>query len=110
MNVPTPPAGSRMSFWIATTLSAERERVGITEHEMGTSLDVNWRTIRRLEAGTGMGRDIDSYVAGYAHVLALEDGRELWHQALERWQKDGAPTVFEPVQGPAAAFAEAIRI
>ena len=107
---PDVPAGTKMSYWIAHVLQQARERAGVSEGDIGTSLGVNWRTIRRLEAGTTMGRDIDHYVAGYAHLLGLEDGRALWREALRYWDKDGAPPRFMPVEGPAAAFAEAIRL
>ena len=103
------PVGSRMSYWIATTLHDERERVGVSEDDMARTIGVNWRTIRRLEEGHGMGRDIDRFVAGYAYLLGVEDARELWGIALRRWQESGSPPRFEAIDGPAAAFAEAIR-
>ena len=106
----TAPAGSRMSYWIATTLHDEREKAGISEDDMARTIGVNWRTIRRLESGQGMGRDIDRFVAGYAYLLGVEDGRELWEAAQARWRRDGSPPRFEAIDGPAAAFAEAIRL
>ena len=99
-----------MSYWIATALHDERRAVDIGESDMATSLGVDWRTIRRLETGATMGRDIDRAVAAYAHVLGLDDGRSLWRRALDRWQREGAPPQFQPIEGPAAAFVEAIRI
>lgn len=101
--------GTRMSYWIATALETVRENIGISEDEMATSLGVNWRTIRRLETGGSMGRDIDRFVAGYAHVAGIEDGRDIWEDALARWRKHGNAPQFEAVSGPAAAFADAIR-
>lgn len=101
--------GARMSYWIATVLQDARKHAGISEQNMAVSLGVNARTIRRLESGQTMGRDIDHFVAAYAHVCGLEDGRDLWGRAVERWRSDGTPPQFVVTEGPAAAFAEAIR-
>jgi len=97
-----------MSYWLGQTLRHARSQFGITEEQMATSLDVNWRTIRRLETGLTVGRDIDRAVAGYAYVVGV-DARDLWADALARWVEDGSVPQFEPMTGPAAAFARAIR-
>src|ERR1017187_8043325 len=101
--------GSRMSYWIADVLLDARERHGITEGEMATSLGVNWRTIRRLEKGESMGRDIDRFVAQYAYVCGIPDARDLWTDAIAAWRKYGEAPGYEAIDGPAAAFAQAIR-
>lgn len=56
-----------------------------------------------------MGRDIDGFVTGYAYLLGLEDPRTLWAEALEAWQRQGSAAPRPEMNGPAAAFAEAIR-
>ena len=98
-----------MSYWIASELKDARENAGISEALMATSLEVNWRTIRRLEKGETMGRDIDRFVTQYAYLTGVQDAREFWESAMKRWRKHGSPPPFEVNVGPAAAFAEAIR-
>ena len=109
MPVPELPPGMRLAYWICTILRRERLRLGVSEQEMGTSLGVNRRTIQRLEQGQTMGRDIDYFVAGYAYVLGLDDGRELWRDALDAWRKDGKAPIIGPIEGPAGAFAKELR-
>ena len=75
---PATPVGTRMSYWIGMTLKEARERVGISRQDIARPLGVNDVTIKRLESGRSMGRDIDHAVAAYAFVLGLEDGRQLW--------------------------------
>lgn len=112
------PAGSRMGYWIATVLRDRREAAGISEQDAATTVlqpradgkKPSSRTIKRLETGATMPPDLDQRVAGYAYLLGLDDGRELWREALERWDAEGSPPVLIPAQGPAAAFAEAIRM
>lgn len=104
-----PPTGSTMSYWIALVLMEERERAGLSERQIATSFDVNPRTIQRLEKGASMGRDIDRFVAGYAHLLGYEDARDLWAAAVKRWRSEGSAPAFSPVDGPPSAFADAIR-
>lgn len=112
------PAGSRMGYWIATVLRDRREAAGISEQDAATTVlqpradgkKPNSRTIKRLETGATMPSDLDQRVAGYAYLLGLDDPRELWREAMDRWDAEGTHPVFIPVQGPAAAFAEAIRM
>lgn len=106
------PVGTRMSYWIARTLNRVRTRAGIHERTMAELMGVDARTIKRWEAGDSFGRrsELDRAIAGYAYVLGMEDGRELWQDALDWWRAEGAPPEFIPVEGPAAAFAEAIRL
>lgn len=107
---PDTPVGSRMSYWIGQTLKEEREKAGLEKADVARPLGVNDITIKRLESGRGMGRDIDHYVAAYAYVLGLEDGRELWGRALDRYKRHGSAPMFTvPVGSPAEAFAQAIR-
>lgn len=105
------PDGTRMSYWIAKTLHRARTQAGIQERTMAELLDVDYRTIKRWEAGDSFGRktELDRAVAGYAYVLGHEDGRELWREALEWWLEEGSPPEFVPGDGPAAAFAAALR-
>lgn len=115
MRDPTPngPTGSRMSYWMAWALKDARVRAGIGSAKMATSLDVNERTIKRLEEGkslAGHKLDMESAVAGYAYVLGIEDGRELWRRAIDEWMKHGSPPVHVSDPGPASAFAEEVRL
>ena len=103
-------SGVRMTYWIGDVLQEEREAAGVTTAQVATALDVDERTIKRLELGQTMGRDIDRTVAAYAYLIGIEDGRDLWREALERWSRDGSPPQFKPSSDPAAAFAEAIRV
>lgn len=102
--------GSELAYWIAAVLHDEREKVGISESEIATALRVNPRTIARLERGNTMAADIDGRVAAYAWLLGIDDSRDLWTKAISRWRKEGSPPRFQPIEGPAAAFAEAIRV
>ena len=103
-------AGARMSYWIATALRLRRTQADISESDVATALGVNWRTIRRLESGRSMGRDIDKFVAGYAYLLGLEDPRVIWDDALKMWRHKGSAAPMPTMEhGPPAAFAEAIR-
>ena len=105
------PPGARMSYWIAATLVRAREEAGIHERQMAEIMGVDPSTIRRWETGDSFGRrtELDRAIAGYAYVLGLEDARELWDAALTAWYEHGSPPEFMPIEGPAAAFAEAIR-
>ena len=42
---------------------------------VASALGVSEMTIRRLESGRSMGRDIDHYVAAYAYAAGIEDAR-----------------------------------
>lgn len=105
----TVPAGSRLSYWIGRTLKRTREEAGISVSDIARPLGIENITITRLEAGKRFGRDMDRYIAGYAFVLGLEDGRELWKRALADYYRHGTPPVFIVEEGPASAFAHAIR-
>lgn len=109
MSTKTNTPGTRLSYWIARVLQDAREEANCTTRDVGTSLDVDERTIKRLERGGTMGRDIDRFVAGYAFVLGYDDGRELWQQALHRWQREGAPPQAVIKDGAPDAFARSIR-
>jgi DNA-binding XRE family transcriptional regulator len=97
-----------MSYWIADALIQAREDVGLEPKQMATILGVHEHTINRLESGQSMGRDIDSATAAYADVTGIGDARELWWAALYFWYQRGSAPAFT-AEGPAAAFAEAIR-
>lgn len=104
-----PEGGARMSYWIASVLQDVRSEASISEEQIAISLGVNWRTIRRLEQGASMGRDIDAFVAGYAYLIGIDDARELWERALQAWYKSGSPPSYVATDSPASAFAQAIR-
>lgn len=107
---PEIPDGTRMSYWLATTLKEAREREGLSRADIARPLGVNDVTIKRLESGRSMGRDIDRYVAAYAFVLGLEDGRVLWEKATRDYRRHGSPPLFSVKEGsPAYAFAQALR-
>jgi transcriptional regulator with XRE-family HTH domain len=97
-----------MAFWIGHTLKREREKAGLSTQEVAVAMGVHSITVDRLERGESMGRDISKYIATYAHLLGMEDGRDLWQMALDSWQAEGSPPVFT-ADGPAAAFAQVIR-
>lgn len=98
-----------MSYWLATTLKEAREHAGLSREDIARPLGVNGVTIKRLESGQSMGRDVDQYVAAYAFVLGLEDGRELWEKATRDYRRHGSPPMFSVPAGLPQAFAEAIR-
>lgn len=98
-----------MSYWLAATLQSEREAAGISRDLMALSLGVGRRTIDRLEAGSpALPPNLHLYMAGYAHVLGIDDGRELWRRALANWDANGKPPQFKP-EGSAALVARAVR-
>lgn len=107
------PVASQLAYWIATVLNDAREKAHVKEEEAATTLGVVVRTIRRLENRDGeaptLGRDINRYVAAYAWLLGMDDGRDLWERALKRWRSHGTAPVFTPSDAPAEAFAAAIR-
>lgn len=89
--------GRRFSYWLADTLRAERTKADQPIELIAYVLGVNPRTIERFEDpahrdDTGekpWGRDIDRVVAVYAYVLGVEDPRDLWQLALDRWRDEG---------------------
>jgi hypothetical protein len=83
-----------MSYWLAHVLRSERERAKISRNAIVRILNVDPSTVFRLEVGQTLPHDVDRYVAAYAKALKLEDGRELWHQALRTWMTEGAPPVL----------------
>lgn len=97
-----------MAYWVAHVLKTERERAGIEEKDMAIAIGVDRMTIKRLEEGESLGRDIDDRMAGYAYVLGIDDCRELWRRALDAWLSHGEPSIFKEEGGP-AAFARWVR-
>lgn len=83
-----------MSYWLALVLRERREAGGIRLSEVAGLSKVDQSTINRVEKGLTLAPDIDHYVAAYAKLLDLDDGRELWNQALDRWMREGAPPVL----------------
>lgn len=102
------PCGSRMGWWIGDVLKKEREAAGVKRDALAQTIRVNDQTLKRVEAGN-MGRDIDQIVGGYAYILAVDDPRDLWKQAIGAYAKHGTPPKFTLEDSPAAAFAEALR-
>jgi len=106
---PRSSPGRSLSYWISETLRSARENARIRPDDLARILNVNPKTIERLERDESFDRHIDRYLAGYAYAIGLEDARQLWEMALQRWYKHGAAPEFKPPEGPAEAFARAIR-
>jgi transcriptional regulator with XRE-family HTH domain len=103
-------AGRRLSYWLSETLKALRQDAGIEEDDVARILKVDRNTVRRIEREESFDRNkIDSYLAGYAFILGMDDPRDLWDLALDRWWAEGAPPEFKAPDGLAEAFARAIR-
>lgn len=102
--------GRRLSYWISLTLKSAREAAGVEEGDLARILGVSENTIKRIEKEQSFDRgSIDTYLAGYAYVLGIDDPRLFWEQAIDRWHREGAAPEFKPPDGPAAAFARAIQ-
>lgn len=101
--------GTTLAYWIAQALRHQREAAGVSRANLALTLGVSDATLKRLESGSKMPPDIEARVAAYAWILGLKDGRELWQQAVEDWVHHGKPPEFQLAEGPAGAFAEAIR-
>lgn len=80
-----------MSYWLADALRATREAAKVSRNAIAKRLDVDPSTVFRLEKGAGLTRDVERYVAAYAELCGVEDGRQLWRDALNRWMDHGAP-------------------
>jgi transcriptional regulator with XRE-family HTH domain len=83
-----------MSYWLAHVLREAREQRHISRLKAATLLGIDPSTLVRLEKGSSYPAEIDRYVAGYAKILDIKDGRELWEMALEKWRRDGAPPML----------------
>lgn len=111
-----PAKPERFSWWLAETLREEREKAGQPVELVAYVLGVNIRTIERFEdsdyrgsdGGKPYGHDIDRVVATYAYLLGMDDCRELWQLALDRWRNQGPPPDFM-TDLPAARFVLPIR-
>lgn len=114
--MPKPVKPKRFSWWLADTLRDERERAGQPVELVAYVLGVNVRTIERFEDSAyrgadgekPYGADIDRMVATYAYLLGLDDARDLWQLALDRWRSEGPPPDFM-ADHPAAKFVAPLR-
>jgi hypothetical protein len=101
-----------MNYWIGDTLRAAREEGGVPLPMIAGVLDVHPRTVERIEdAGDarGYGADMDRVVAAYALVLGIEDSRDLWERAIQRWREE-VPEAPDFTAGlPGARFVLPIR-
>lgn len=109
------PDTNTLNYWIARTLQSERERLGRRELDIAMHIPgarnnphADKRTIDRIEQGQSWG-NIEEHVVAYAYVLGFDDARDLWGAALSQWRLEGAEPEFRPIEGPAAAFAQAAR-
>lgn len=87
-------AGRKMSYWLALVLHDRRKEKGISPAKLAALADVDQSTITRFEQGQSLPPEVDRYVAAYAQLLGIEDSRELWLLALEKWRREGAPPVL----------------
>lgn len=101
------PVGARMSYWLADALVDVRKAAGVDKVDIAMILGAHEHTIKRLEDGQSMGRDVDRAVSAYADLADL-DGREVWWTALYYWYERGIAPQFT-AEGPPAAYAEALR-
>lgn len=83
-----------MSYWLAGVLREQRKAHGIRPSELAGLVKRDQSTISRIEKGKSLPPDIDRYVAAYAQLSGLEDGRVLWQRALEKWWQEGSPPVL----------------
>ena len=90
--------GRRMSYWLAHVLRRERTARGLKPSEIAGRVKRDQSVISRLETGRTLPPDVDKYVAAYAELTGVEDGRTFWNQALDLWWKHGAKPVVDEDQ------------
>lgn len=88
-NVP----GATMKYWLASTLKDLREDAGVSfEAVAARSKRIGGpghSQVSRFESHESWPREFDQVVAAYAAELGLNDCRELWQRALDRWYEHG---------------------
>jgi len=80
-----------MRYWLSRILREARERAHIRRQEIAIVAGLDASTISRFENATSWPQQLDRLVAAYAQLCGIEDGRELWTQALRSWQTRGSP-------------------
>ena len=90
--------GRTMKYWLARTLYERREAANpkrVSRARIARLLEVETSTIFRFEKGERFPDHFDRVVAAYAFALGIDDGRELWQEALEAWRTNGQPPTFK---------------
>ena len=101
---PPLPGGQRLQWWIAQAARDTRREHGIHPGAVAALVDVNQRTIDRFELAESWPDDLDRYIAAYARAAGIDDAREIYELALQRWREQGAPLTLDehqPQSGPA---------
>lgn len=86
-----------MRFWLANTLKELREGAGISLEAVAArskKAGTGHSQLSRFESHESWPREFDMVVAAYAAELGLDDSRDLWQLALERWRDYGTKATF----------------
>lgn len=95
--------GEQLSTYLGHLLEEKRTKADpyISRAKIARLLVVTEQTVERLELKPGLPPDVDRYVAGYARLLGIDDPRDIYLEAIDRWKKHGPrPRVSadEPLQ------------
>jgi hypothetical protein len=80
--------GRRMLYWLAQ--AAKRARGDERREVVAALADQSKEIIKRFEDAVNWPQKLDQVVAAYAQVGGLEDGRQLWQEALDLWWAHGS--------------------
>ena len=84
-----------MLYWLSRTLRTAREAAGFEIKDVLPFVPVKEvGAIRRFEDAKHWPRQVDIWVAAYAYLLGLDDGRKLWERAVRSYLKDGGAPVL----------------
>lgn len=87
-----PPSGRTLAYWVALVLKEDlRPKHNIRQSQVAGLLKVDQSTITRFEHGKNLPPDADRYLAAYAQLAQLDDPREIYLMAYDRWVREGAP-------------------
>jgi transcriptional regulator with XRE-family HTH domain len=98
--------GRTMRYWLSCTLKEVRERAGQKPKTVAELAGVDASTISRFENNQAWPQKIDRMVAAYAMLSGVDDGRDLWHEAVERFRAQGGA----PVLGELSSAQKSLRL
>lgn len=95
-----------MRYWISTVLREAREEAGVPPKNVAQLADVDNSTLSRFENHRTWPQNLDRMVAAYALIAGVEDPRDLWREAVQRYVKDGG----QPVLGELSPAQRSLRL